>query len=129
MARRKATTPPWYAAKARPLLVKTKSSYFSSFSFLHMKQVLRSLAALAVLALLGSGPAIARGLHTFAAASSQASPADYDQGYADGVSVLQNHDPQFVADEIQKANYLLGQATTLREYDYTNGYLNGLQAY
>ena len=94
-----------------------------------MKVTLRSLFAVAALALLAGGPAIAQEATLQPSATSLAAPADYEQGYNDGLSVLQSRDPQFVADEIQKANYLLGQATTLREYDYTNGYLNGLQAY
>jgi hypothetical protein len=94
-----------------------------------MKITVRPLLAIAALGLLAGSPAAATVLQASVAASSQAAPADYDQGYADGLNVLQTRDPQFVADEIQKANYLLGQASTLREYDYTNGYLNGLQAY
>ncbi len=94
-----------------------------------MKVTLRSLLAVAALALLAGGPAVAKEAAVQYGATSLAAPADYDQGYADGLNVLQSRDPQFVADEIQKANYLLGQATTIREYDYINGYLNGLQAY
>jgi hypothetical protein len=92
-----------------------------------MKVTLRSLLAVAALALLAGGPAVAKE-HALHGAMSLASPADYEQGYQDGQSVVQNRDPQFVADEIQKANYLIGQATTIREYDYINGYLNGLQS-
>jgi hypothetical protein len=94
-----------------------------------MKITFRPLLAVAALGLLAGSPAAATVLQASMAASGQVAPADYDQGYADGLNVLQNNDPQYVANEIQKANYLLEQATTLREYDYTNGYLNGLQAY
>lgn len=93
-----------------------------------MKITLRSYLAVAALALLAGGPAVAKEAALQQGAASLAAPADYEQGYADGQSVVQNRDPQFVADEIQKANYLIGQATTIREYDYINGYLNGLQS-
>jgi hypothetical protein len=94
-----------------------------------MKVALRSLMAAAALAWLVGGPAVANASSAQHTATSLAIPDDYEQGYADGINVLQTRDPQFVADEIQKANYLLEQATTLREYNYINGYLNGLQAY
>jgi hypothetical protein len=94
-----------------------------------MKVILRSFLAVAALALLAGSPAVAKEAVLQHDATSQAAPSDYEQGYQDGLNLLQGRDLQLIADEIQKANYLLEQATTLREYDYINGYLNGLNAY